>query len=84
MTTPPQKIAKPDTPTPAEALNIFNNYIAYYGTYKLDAASITVKVEGAWDPTQVGSAQARPYQLKGDTLIIGDQVTYTRTLKRVN
>jgi len=33
MTTPPQQIAKPDSPTPAEALAIFNNYINYYGTY---------------------------------------------------
>jgi hypothetical protein len=83
MTTPPQKVADPDNPTPAEALNIFNNYIAYYGTYTLDAVNITVKVEGAWDPSQVGTAQARQYQLQGNTLIIGDQVTYIRTLKRV-
>ncbi|HEV7744522.1 MAG TPA: lipocalin-like domain-containing protein [Pyrinomonadaceae bacterium] len=84
MTTPPQKIATPDSPTPTEALAIFNNYIAYYGTYTVDAKNITVQVEGAWDPSQVGSSQARPYQLKGEnTLIIGDQVTYKRTLKRV-
>lgn len=83
MTTPPQKIATPDSPTPAEALAIFNGYIAYYGTWTADAKNITVKVEGAWDPSQLGSSQVRPYQLKGDTLIIGDQVTYKRTLKRV-
>jgi hypothetical protein len=82
MTTPPQSIAVPDTPTPAEALLIFQNYIAYYGTYTIDEKNLTVQVEGAWDPSQVGTAQARPYQLKGDTLIIGDQVTYIRTLKR--
>jgi hypothetical protein len=83
MTTPPQKIATPDSPTPAEALAIFNGYIAYYGTYTVDAKNITVLVEGAWDPSQVGSSQARPYQVKGDKLIIGDQVTYKRTLKRM-
>lgn len=83
MTTPPQKIATPDSPTLAEALAIFNGYIAYYGTYTVDAKNITVQVEGAWDPSQVGSAQARPYQVKGDKLIIGDQVTYKRTLKRM-
>lgn len=83
MTTPPVKPAKPDTPTPQEALEIFNNYIAYYGTYTVDAANITVQVEGAWDPSQVGTAQARPYELRGDTLIIGDQKTYRRTLERV-
>ncbi|MBL8238108.1 MAG: lipocalin-like domain-containing protein [Bryobacterales bacterium] len=83
MTTPPQSIATPDSPTPAEALAIFNNYIAYYGTYTIDASNITVQVEGAWDPSQVGSSQARPYTLSGDTLIIGDQITYKRTLQRM-
>ena len=83
MTTPPQTIATPDSPTPDEALAIFNAYIAYYGTYTVDSANITVQVEGALNPSQVGTAQARPYEVSGDTLIIGDQVTYKRTLKRV-
>jgi hypothetical protein len=83
MTTPPQMIATPDNPSPEEALRIFQNYIAYYGTYSIDATNITVHVEGAWDPSQVGSAQARPYELLGDTLIIGDQKTYKRTFQRV-
>jgi hypothetical protein len=84
MTTPPVTLSDPDAgPTPEEALDIFNGYIAYYGTWTADAANITVKVEGAWDPRQVGSTQTRPYQLDGDTLIIGNQTTYRRTLKRV-
>jgi hypothetical protein len=83
MTTPPQQIATPDSPTPDEALAIFNAYIAYYGSYTFDSANITVQVEGALDPSQVGTSQVRPYELKGDTLIIGDQVTYKRTLQRV-
>jgi hypothetical protein len=83
MTTPPVQIASPDNPTPAEALEIFNGYIGYYGTYTVDDVNISVQVEGAWDPSQVGTDQARPYQLAGDTLIIGDQTTYIRTLQRV-
>ena len=83
MTTPPQKITKPNKPTPEEALAIFNGYIAYYGTYTVDSTNITVQVEGAWNPSQVGTPQVRPYKLSGDTLIIGDQVTYKRTLERV-
>jgi len=82
MTTPPQTIGT-DGPTPEQALAIFNNYIAYYGSYTVDSANITVQVEGAWDPRQVGTPQVRPYEVSGDTLIIGDQVTYKRTLKRV-
>ncbi len=83
MTTPPVTIASPDNPTANEALAIFNAYIAYYGTYTVDDVNITVQVEGAWDPSQVGTNQARPYELCGDTLIIGDQTTYKRTLERV-
>lgn len=83
MTTPPQQIATPDSPTSAEALAIFNGYIAYYGTYTVDDANIHHQVEGAWDPSQVGTDQVRPYELSGDCLIIGDQITYKRTLERV-
>jgi len=82
MPTPPVQLAQPDTPTADEALAIFNSYIAYFGTYTVDAENITVKVEGAWDPSQVGTDQARPYELSGDSLIIGDQKTYKRVLQR--
>ena len=83
MTTPPQQIATPDSPTPDEALAIFNGYIAYFGTYTFDETNIYHQVEGAWDPSQVGTVQTRPYELSGDQLIIGDQVTYKRVLERV-
>ena len=83
MTTPPVALASKDNPTPAEALDIFNNYIAYYGTWTVVGGEIHQQVEGAWDPSQVGTDQKRPFELDGNTLIIGDQVTYRRTLKRV-
>lgn len=84
MTVPPVTLSTPDTPTPAEALDIFNNYIAYYGTWTVDAETLTVQVEGAWDPSQVGTAQARPYSVDGDTLTIGSRAAgYIRTLKRM-
>jgi hypothetical protein len=85
MTTPPVTLSDPDNgPTPAEALQIFNNYIAYYGTWTVDESTLTVQVEGAWDPSQVGTAQARPYSVDGDTLTIGNRdVGYVRTLKRM-
>lgn len=84
MTVPPVELSAPDSgPTPAQALAIFNNYIAYFGTYTVDAQNIHHQVEGAWDPRQVGTDQVRPYELKGDRLIIGDQVTYIRVLERI-
>jgi hypothetical protein len=83
MTTPPVSIFKPDGPTAAEALEIFDGYIAYFGTYTVDERNICHQVKGALDPSQVGSTQTRPYQIDGDTLIIGDLVTYKRTLTRI-
>lgn len=84
MTTPPVQIASPDSPTPAEALEIFNGFISYYGPWTIDETTITVMAEGDLDPTQVGQPQARPYTLNGDTLTIGNEsVGYIRTLQRV-
>lgn len=83
MTTPATAIGCPDTPTPAEALEIFDGYIAYFGTYTTDESNIYEQVAGALDPTQVGSVQKRPFEVDGDTLIIGDRGTYKRTLTRV-
>jgi Lipocalin-like domain len=83
MTTPPTVLTTPHQPTPDEALEIFSGYIAYFGTYETDEVNIYHHVEGAWDPSQVGTVQKRPYEIDADTLIIGDQVTYKRTLTRV-
>lgn len=87
MVVPPVKIADPKKgPTPEEAQQIVNNYIAYYGPWTADASFITVIPEGNLDSTQLGpeNPQKRPYELKdANTLIIGDQTTYIRTLQRV-
>ena len=48
MTTPPVVLARPDSPTPDEALEIFNGYTAYFGTYDVRRANIYHQVEGAW------------------------------------
>lgn len=86
MTNPPQPKYTTDYPTADEALNIFKNYINYYGTYTLDedGRTVTCQVEGALDPNQVGTAQARPCEIKGNKLIIGDQITYIRVLERIS
>lgn len=84
MYTPPVTLSDPDDgPTPAEALDIFNHYIAYYGPWSAQGGTVTVVPAGALDPTQVGQPQARPYTVVGDTLTIGnEQSGYIRTLKR--
>lgn len=83
MTTPPVSISSPEGPTAAEALEIFDGYIAYFGTYTADERNIYHEVKGALDPSQIGSTQTRRYEIDGDTLIIGDQATYKRTLTRI-
>lgn len=87
MVTPPVQLSNPSNgPTPAEALQIFNGYIAYYGPWTADETTITVVPEGNLNPAQLGAAnpQTRPYQLNGDTLTIGSKEDgYIRTLQRV-
>lgn len=85
MVTPPVALSDPDNgPTPDEALEIYNGYIAYYGPWSASDGTVTVVPAGALDPTQVGSTQARPYTIVGDTLTIGnEQAGYIRTLQRL-
>ncbi len=44
MTTPPVKIASPDSPTPDDPPGYFNGYIAYYGTYTVDYTNSVFKL----------------------------------------
>jgi hypothetical protein len=41
-------------------------------------------VEGSLNPMYTNTDQPRPFVLKGDTLIIGDQKTWKRVLERVH
>lgn len=85
MVTPPVTLSDPDNgPTPDEALEIYNGYIAYYGPWSASEGWVTVVPAGALVPTQVGSQQSRPYTVVGDTLTIGNEAEgYVRTLKRL-
>lgn len=63
-----------------------NNYaFGYFGTYSIDTArSIVIHhVEGGSMPWYNNTDQPRPFKLKGDTLIIGDNITYRVTLVKV-
>ena len=66
-------------------LESFNNYMAYFGTYTVDYTTGTVTHNVTTDVLRqyTGTAQARPFQLKGDELLIGDGQTYLRRFKRV-
>jgi hypothetical protein len=74
------------TPPPvAEMVNSFNNYMAYWGTYTVDydAGTVTHNVTTDVLRQYTGTAQARPFRLVGDELLIGDGSTYLRRFKRV-
>jgi len=73
-------IMNPDRPAwkdPAKATNeekitYYDSFIAYCGTYKLDAEKsiVTHYPEVAWTPAYVGSSQVRPFKLEGKRLTI--------------
>jgi hypothetical protein len=50
----------------------FLAYVAYFGTYTVDAAKSTVThhVEGSLRPDYTGTDQVRPFRIEGDRLII--------------
>lgn len=58
--------------TQAEKAAAYDSYVAYYGTYAVDAATHTVthKVTASLFPNWVGGDQQRFYALDGDALIL--------------
>ena len=62
----------PAKPTDEEKIAAFDGFIAYCGTYKLDAehSTVTHYPEVAWMPPYVGSTQPRPFRIEGKRLII--------------
>jgi hypothetical protein len=75
----------PNKPVDEEKITAFDGFIAYCGTYKLDAAASTVThyPDVAWTPTWVGSTQPRPFRIEGQRLIITPAVTDPKLTKRV-
>ena len=61
-----------DNPTNEDKLAAFDGFIAYCGTYKLDAdhSTLTHYPAVAWMPPYVGSTQPRPFRIEGKRLII--------------
>ena len=62
----------PAKATDAQKVAYYASFIAYCGTFKLDAQNSTVYhyPTVAWTPSYVGSTQPRPFRLEGDKLII--------------
>ncbi len=61
---------------------IRRNSPGYFGTYSIDVKKsiVTHHVKGGSIPYYIDTDQQRPFTLKGDTLIIGDNKTWRRVL----
>ena len=82
---PEAKVDESKPPTAEHALAAYTAYVAYFGTYTVDAAKhiVTHHVEGSLAPDFTGTDQPRPFKLEGDRLEIGDGKTWRRVLERV-
>lgn len=75
----------PNKPTDEEKIAAFDGFIAYCGTYKLDAehSTVTHYPEVAENPPYVGSTQPRPFKIEGKRLIITPASTDPNVAKLV-
>ncbi len=64
---------------------LLDDYVAYWGTYTVDAQAGVVIHHVMSDISNgyAGTDQRRPFRLDGDRLVIGDGKTWTRVLERV-
>ena len=71
--------------SPKQMRALLDGSVAYWGTYTVDAAAGVVihHVKSDISNGYIGTDQRRPFQLKGDRLVIGDGNTWTRVLERV-
>lgn len=65
---------------------VHNYSCGYFGTYTVDFAKsiVTHHVTGGSLPWYVDTDQPRPFMLKGDTLVIGDNKTWKRILVKAD
>ena len=65
---------------------VWKNSFGYFGTYSIDSKNsvVTHHITGGCLPYYIDTDQKRPFTLKGDTLIIGDNRTWKRVLVRTD
>lgn len=86
--TPPFASGNDADGTAAEIRAVYLGYVAYFGTYHVDAHKGTVmhRVEGSLMPSYTATDQPRPFAVRGDELVIegdSDGVHFLRRLRRV-
>jgi hypothetical protein len=82
---PEANIVDGKLPSAEHALAAYSAYVAYFGTYAVDAKRhvVTHHVEGSLAPEFTDTDQSRPFKLEDDRLEIGDGKTWRRVLERV-
>lgn len=72
------------------SINYYNmtehNAVGYFGTYSIDLEKsiVTHHVKGGSLPWYIDTDQPRPFIIKGDTVIIGNNKTWRRVLVRAD
>jgi hypothetical protein len=82
---PEAKLSDGTLPSPEHSLAAYAAYVAYFGTYTVEADErvVTHHVEGSLAPDFTDTNQPRPFKLDGERLEIGDGKTWRRVLERV-
>jgi len=82
------RVSKKESETYAIILDEFlwRHSFGYFGDYDVDfkKSIVTHKVKGGTIPWFIGTDQPRPFILRGDTLIIGDNKTWRRVLVKAD
>jgi hypothetical protein len=82
--TPPFASGDDSRGTDQEVRTAYDGYVAYFGTYEVDAAQSKVihRVEGSLMPSYTGTDQPRPIKFVGDDLVIEGTIPEGRFLRR--
>lgn len=83
MTDPPSKVPVSNEEMPGEKWQeLLNGYVAYFGTYAVDPAGMTVihNIEGSNWPAYIGTTQTRNFKCSQDMLVLSGN--YTRNATR--
>jgi hypothetical protein len=56
--------------TDAERIDLYNGFIAYAGTYRIDGDKVSHIVDASWNQSWTGTTQVRRFKIDGNTLSI--------------
>jgi len=71
--------------TERELRETYDGYFSWFGRYTVDTRKgvIIHHIEGSLWPSWRNTVQERPFEIRGDTLLLGDQVRSRRVLVRL-